>query len=65
MTNKEAKLEAQRLCVAILYNTDIDFEDYNEKDKSKICNYIRAEAENIYKKAARTGGDFNRFDTTV
>lgn len=65
MTNKEAKLEAQRLCVAILYNTNIDFEDYNQKDESKICDYIRDEAEKIYKKAAKTGGDFNRFDATA
>jgi hypothetical protein len=65
MTNKEAQLEAQRLCVAILYNTNIDFEDYNEKDEIKISNYIRVEAEKIYSKAAKKGGNFNRFSATI
>ena len=61
MTKKEAQLEAKRLCVAILYNADLDFEDYNEKDEKKISELIRFEAEKIYKKAAKIGGDFNRF----
>lgn len=65
MTKKEAQLEAQRLCVAILYNANLDFEDYDEKDEVKISNFIRVEAEKIRKKAVKIGGDFNRFTGVV
>lgn len=62
MKNKTAKVMALRTATGLLYNgLSLDWEEVDIEDVEKINNELKKIAESMYNRAAKLGGEFNRY----